>query len=70
MVADLPPSGRTAKVMKDNNTKIFRSPFIAHTKYRTVRDNSFVQTFIGRKKKESIPLKNILMSYVCKKKFD
>ena len=51
MVADLPPSGRTAKVMKDNNTKIFRSPFIAHTKYRTVRDNSFVQTFIGRKKK-------------------
>ena len=30
MVADLPLSGRTAKVMKDNNTKIFRSPFIAH----------------------------------------
>ena len=51
MVADLPPSGRTAKVMKDNNTKIFRSPFIAHTKYRTVRDNSFVQTFIGRKRR-------------------
>lgn len=57
MVADLPPSGRTAKVMKDNNTKIFRSPFIAHTKYRTVRDNSFVQTFIGRKKKRIDPTK-------------
>lgn len=57
MVADLPLSGRTAKVMKDNNTKIFKSPFIAHTKYRTVIDNSFVQTFIGRKEKRIDPTK-------------